>query len=275
VGKERLDKLLVDRGLVESRTKAQAMIMAGLVKVNGERIDKAGAPVETAALLEVGEGRRWAGRGAHKLLRAIEVFGLNVSGRVCVDIGASTGGFTDVLLEAGAKKIYSVDVGYGQLLTRLAKDPRVVVMDRTNARTLTPDRFDEAVDIVVCDASFISLRLLLPAMDSILSDAGEAVVLIKPQFEAGRDRLGRRGVVRAPEIHAAVLGEVLEFVTKETGFSPVGLSWSPILGPEGNIEFLCHLNHYTAFAAIASLPDIPALVSEVVASAHRELRGRD
>ena len=272
--KERLDKLLVDRGLAESRTKAQALIMAGLVKVNGERVDKAGAPVELGSCLEIPDNRRWAGRGAYKLLKAIEVFKLDISGRVCVDIGASTGGFTDVLLDAGAKKVYAVDVGYGQLLTRLATDSRVIVMDRTNARTLTPDKFDEAVEIIVCDASFISLRLLLPAMDSILSYDGEAVALIKPQFEAGRElmrrtRLGRGGVVRDPEVHAAVLREVLEFANKEAGLSPVGLSWSPILGPEGNMEFLCYLNRKPASAA-----DFPALASEVVEAAHRELRGR-
>ena len=222
--RERLDKLLVDRGLAESRTKAQALIMAGLVKVNGGRVDKSGAPVAVESSIEVAGVRRWAGRGAYKLLKAIEIFGLDVSGRVCVDVGASTGGFTDVLLDAGAKKIYAVDVGYGQLLTRLAADPRVVVMDRTNARTLTPDKFAEAVEVMVCDASFISLRLLLPAMDSVLSGAGEAVTLIKPQFEAGRARLGRGGVVRDPEVHSAVLREVLEFAVKETGLSPVGLS---------------------------------------------------
>ena len=264
--KERLDKLLVEQGLAESRTKAQALIMAGLVKVNGERVDKSGAPVGVESSLEVADGRRWAGRGAYKLLKAIEVFGLDISDRVCVDIGASTGGFTDVLLDAGAKKVYAVDVGYGQLLTRLAKDPRVVVMDRTNARALTPDRFDEAIEVMVCDASFISLRLLLPAMDSVLSDAGEAAVLVKPQFEAGRERLGKGGVVRDPSIHVSVLREVLEFATKETGLSPAGLSWSPILGPEGNMEFLCHLTHNPA-----SVADIPALTSEVVEAAHREL----
>jgi 23S rRNA (cytidine1920-2'-O)/16S rRNA (cytidine1409-2'-O)-methyltransferase len=243
--------------------------MAGLVKVNGERVDKAGTPVGTESLLEVPDGRRWASRGAHKLLKAIEVFGLDVFGRVCVDIGASTGGFTDVLLDAGAKKIYAVDVGYGQLLTRLVADPRVVVMDRTNARSLTPDRFDEAVEIVVCDASFISLRLLLPAMDSILCDAGEAVALIKPQFEAGRERVGRGGVVRDPEVHAAVLREVLEFAAGETDLSPTGLSWSPLLGPEGNMEFLCHLSRNPAAVA-----DIRSLVSGVVEAAHEELRAQ-
>ena len=273
IGKERLDKLLADRGLAESRTKAQALIMAGLVKVNGERVDKAGTPTEADSLLEVNDGRRWASRGAYKLLKAIEVFGLQISGKVCVDIGASTGGFTDVLLDAGAEKIYAVDVGYGQLLTRLANDPRVVVMDRTNARNLTPDIFGElgeSVDVIVCDASFISLKLLLPAMDSVLSGAGEAVVLIKPQFEAGRERLGRGGVVREAATHAAILQEVLEFSINETTLFPIGLSWSPVLGPEGNMEFLCHLHRKHESG---NMLNISALVSEVVEAAHRELRG--
>jgi 23S rRNA (cytidine1920-2'-O)/16S rRNA (cytidine1409-2'-O)-methyltransferase len=240
-GRERLDRLLVDRGLVESRARAQALIMAGRVRVNGERVDKAGTFLSTDCVMEVDEGRRWASRGALKLLKALEVFSFDVRGRVCVDIGASTGGFTDVLLDAGAGKVCAVDVGYGQLCHRLAVDPRVVVMDRTNARTLTPDRFEDVPERVVCDASFISLRLLLPAVDLVLSGNGEAVVLIKPQFEAGRERLGRGGVVRDPAVHRAVIGEVLGFAEQKTRLRPVGLSWSPVRGPEGNVEFLCHL----------------------------------
>jgi 23S rRNA (cytidine1920-2'-O)/16S rRNA (cytidine1409-2'-O)-methyltransferase len=287
--KERLDKLLVDRGLVESRTKAQALIMAGKVKVNGERAEKAGAPTTADCVLEVDRGPQWASRGAFKLSKALDVFGLDAWGRVCVDIGASTGGFTDVLLNAGAKKVYAVDVGYGQLHSRLAADPRVVVMDRTNARLLTPDRFDEAIGLVVCDASFISLRLLLPAIDAILSreedkkdavqkDAvrrgavqRDAVLLIKPQFEAGRERLGRGGVVRDPRVHAAVLGEVLDFIARETRLKPVGLSWSPVLGPEGNVEFLCHLTRAAPEIKIDML-DVNA-VNAVVEASHGELLG--
>jgi 23S rRNA (cytidine1920-2'-O)/16S rRNA (cytidine1409-2'-O)-methyltransferase len=265
VAKERLDKLLADRGLVESRTRAQALVMAGKVKVNGERVDKAGASVAEDCVLEIDQGRRWASRGAFKLLKALEVFRLEVASRVCVDIGASTGGFTDVLLDAGAEKVYAVDVGYGQLLSRLARDPRVVVMDRTNARTLT---LAEKVGLVVCDASFISLRLLLPAVDSILHSEGEGVVLVKPQFEAGRERLGRGGVVRDPLVHRAVLREILAFITGETGLRPVGLSWSPILGPEGNREFLCHLTRDTAQLPLVG----DAAVEAVVEASHRELR---
>ena len=188
--KERLDKLLVDRGLVETRNRAQALILAGKVRVDGAVVTKAGTPIASECRLEVEERQRWASRGAHKLLRAFEVFPLEAEGRVCVDIGASTGGFTDVLLDRGARRVYAVDVGYGQLLWRLASDPRVIVMDRTNARNLTPGDFEEPIGLVVCDASFISLTLILPAIDAVLSEAGEGAVLIKPRCEAGRERLG-------------------------------------------------------------------------------------
>ena len=256
-----MDKLLVDRGLVESRTRAQALIMAGKVKANGERVQKAGTPLSPDCVLEVEAGQRWASRGAFKLLKALELFSIEVVDSVCADIGASTGGFTDVLLERGAKKVYAVDVGYGQLHWRLASDPRVVVMDRTNARTLTAGQFDQTIQIVVCDASFISVRLLLPAIDALLPETGSALILIKPQFEAGRERLGRGGVVRDPSVHIAVVREVLDFIDKETRLAAAGLSWSPILGPEGNMEFLLYLNR------IGKPIDPEAVVLE----AHREL----
>ncbi|MDR1377442.1 MAG: TlyA family RNA methyltransferase [Synergistaceae bacterium] len=282
IAKERLDKLLVDRKFVESRTKAQALIMAGKVKVDGERVEKAGAPTAVDCVLEVDQGPRWVSRGAFKLLKALDVFEIDASGRVCVDIGASTGGFTDVLLNAGAKKIYAVDVGYGQLHSRLAADPRVLIMDRTNARFLTPDRFDQRIELLVCDASFISLRLLLPAMDAILFQEPEnpekekgdivplnAVLLIKPQFEAGRERLGRGGVVRDPKVHVAVVEEVLDFVVRETRLCPAGLSWSPVLGPEGNLEFLCHL--IRAAPNIDVNIDASFDINAVIDAAHQEL----
>jgi 23S rRNA (cytidine1920-2'-O)/16S rRNA (cytidine1409-2'-O)-methyltransferase len=265
--KERLDKLLVERGLAETRTRAQALIMAGRVKVNGERAEKAGTLVGANCILEADDGARWASRGAFKLLKALEVFQIDASGRVCVDIGASTGGFTDVLLNAGARKVYAVDVGYGQLHWRLASDPRVAVMDRTNARGLTPGQFGEQIDLAVCDASFISLRLLLPSIDAILSEEGEAAVLIKPQFEAGRERLGRGGVVREPETHAAVLREILDFADKKTRLEPAGLSWSPLRGPEGNLEFLFHLRRRFPGQRIDAI-DIEA----TVAAAHIEFQ---
>jgi 23S rRNA (cytidine1920-2'-O)/16S rRNA (cytidine1409-2'-O)-methyltransferase len=268
--KERLDRLLVDRGLVESRARAQALIMAGRVRVNGERVDKAGTLLSLDCVPEVDEGQRWASRGAFKLLKALEVFPVDPRGRVCVDIGASTGGFTDVLLNAGAEKVCAVDVGYGQLHRRLAVDPRVVVMDRTNARALTPGRFEDAPELAVCDASFISLRLLLPAMDLILSGTGEAVVLIKPQFEAGRERLGKGGVVRDPEVHRAVIGEVLGFAEQKTRLRPVGLSWSPIRGPEGNIEFLCHLKRPSEPPGVDDVID-KIIIDKIVKDAHKNL----
>ena len=208
------------------------------------------------------EGPRWASRGAFKLLRAFELFPFDVADRVCLDIGASTGGFTDVLLDKGARAIYAVDVGYGQLHWRLASDPRVTVMDRTNARDLTPERLQETPERAVCDASFISLKLILPVLDLLLPGSGEAVVLVKPQFEAGRERVGRGGVVRDPRVHADVLSEVLAFISERTQLHASGLSWSPILGPEGNVEFLCHLTR-----AISEPPDPEA----VAFAAHSEL----
>ena len=252
--------------MAENRTRAQALIMAGKVRVNGEKAQKAGTPTSPECSIEADAGQRWASRGAFKLLKALECFAFGVSGKVCADLGASTGGFTDVLLDAGAKKVYAVDVGYGQLLWRLAADPRVAVMDRTNARNLTAQAFGEIVDRAVCDASFISLRLLLPAIDAILPEAGEAVVLIKPQFEAGRERLGKNGVVRDPSVHCAVVREVLDFAVRETRLRPAGLSWSPVLGPEGNMEFLCHLTRGTDAAV-----DLGAVVGKLVADAHAEL----
>lgn len=259
-GKERLDKLVVDLGLAPTRSRAQAMIMAGDVRVDGRPVGKAGTLVPRGADVSATARPQWASRGAHKLLGAFEAFPcLRAEGRACVDVGASTGGFTDVLLTRGARRVFAVDVGRGQLLWRLASDPRVTVMDRTNARELTAEMFDEPVELLVCDASFISLRLILPAVDRVLCPEGEAIVLIKPQFEAGRERLARsgaKGVVRDPVVHADVLREVLAFAREETALRPAGLTWSPIKGPSGNIEFLCHLTREDR----ASEPDIDAIV---------------
>ena len=238
--KERLDKLLPELGLVDTRAKAQALIMAGNVRVNGQVITKAGAMFTREASITVEGVSQWASRGAQKILRAFEVFPLDVKGRVCADFGASTGGFTDVLLANGAQKVYAIDVGYGQLIWRLASDSRVVVMDRTNARYLTHNDFPEQVDFASCDVSFISLRLILPVIDDVVRD--EAVVLIKPQFEAGRDRISK-GVVRDKAIHVDVLEGMMNFIHDNTGFNVAGLTHSPIRGPEGNIEFLCYLTH--------------------------------
>ena len=262
-GKERLDKLMVDRGLAATRTRAQALIMAGKVRVGDVLVTKAGTAVLLDAEISVSEGPRWASRGACKLLGAFEAFpSLSAKGRVCADLGASTGGFTDVLLDRGARRVYAVDVGYGQLLWRLASDERVVVMDRTNARNLTAADFDEPVTLAACDASFISLRLILPAIDAFLAADGEAVTLIKPQFEAGRERMGgTKGVVRDPALHTAILREVMHFIREDTALHVSGLTWSPIRGPEGNIEFLCHLTRDARGFAFDA--------EEIVAAAHR------
>ena len=237
--KERLDKLLPELGLAETRSRAQALIMAGKVRVNGQVITKAGAMYERGVSITVDDVPKWAGRGALKLLRAFDVFGLNVEGKICADFGASTGGFTDVMLYHGARKVYAVDVGYGQLLWRLASDSRVVVMDRTNARYLTRENFPDKIEFAGCDVSFISLRLILPVLDDVCD---EAVVLIKPQFEAGRERISR-GVVRDKAVHVDVVNDILSFIREKTSFSVAGLTYSPIRGPEGNIEFLCRVSH--------------------------------
>lgn len=238
--KERLDKLLPELGLTDTRNKAQALIMAGKVRVNGQVITKSGAMFTHDADITLDEVSRWAGRGAFKLLRAFDVFGLDVRGKVCADFGASTGGFTDVMLSHGAGKVYAIDVGYGQLIWRLSSDERVVVMDRTNARYLTRSDFTEEIEFAGCDVSFISLRLILPVLDDVVKN--DAVVLIKPQFEAGRDRISR-GVVRDKAVHSDVIAGILQFIRYNTSFKIAGLTYSPIRGPEGNIEFLCHIKH--------------------------------
>ena len=235
-----MDKLLPELSLADTRNKAQALIMAGKVRVNGQVVTKSGAMFERGVNITVDDVQKWAGRGALKLLRAFEVFQLNVEGKICADFGASTGGFTDVMIASGASRVYSVDVGYGQLIWRLANDPRVVVMDRTNARYLTRENFPERIDFAGCDVSFISLKLILPVLDDVVKD--DAVVLIKPQFEAGRERISK-GVVKDKAIHVEVIENILKFVNDETSFSVKGLTYSPIRGPEGNIEFLCHVAH--------------------------------
>ena len=237
--KERLDKLLPELGLTDTRNKAQALIMAGNVRVNGQVITKSGTMIPRESEITIEGVKQWAGRGAMKLLRAFEVFPVDVKGKVCADFGASTGGFTDVLLSNGAKRVYAIDVGYGQLLWRLASDERVVVMDRTNARYLTRNDFPERVEFASCDVSFISLRLILPVLDDVCD---EAVVLIKPQFEAGRERISK-GVVKDKAVHAEVIDGIIRFVKESTSFAVAGLNYSPIRGPEGNIEFLCCLAH--------------------------------
>ena len=241
--RQRLDLLLVERGLAESRTRAQALVMAGAVVVGEARVDKPGTLVDPGLPIRVKEEaapRRWASRGAEKLLRALEEFPVDPRGWVCADLGASTGGFTDVLLERGAARVYAVDVGYGQLHPRLRADPRVVVRDRQNARALTAAALGEPVDLVVGDLSFISLKLVLPAVKALLRPGGQAILLVKPQFEVGKGEVGKGGVVREVAKRTAALEGVIQ-AARVLGFEVLGQAESPILGPAGNREWLLGL----------------------------------
>jgi 23S rRNA (cytidine1920-2'-O)/16S rRNA (cytidine1409-2'-O)-methyltransferase len=240
--KERLDVLLVSRGLAPSREKAKAVIMAGLVYVDGQKEDKAGSTFDAEeANVEVrGNTLPYVSRGGLKLERAVEVFNLDLTGRICMDIGASTGGFTDCMLQNGASKVYSIDVGHGQLDWKLRNDERVVCMEKTNFRYLEPSSIPDTVNFASCDVSFISLDKILPVAFGILSDDATMVTLIKPQFEAGREKVGKKGVVRDPAVHREVIERIIE-VAKDTGFSIIDLNYSPIRGPEGNIEYLLYL----------------------------------
>ena len=239
--KKRLDVAMVERGLAESRQKAQAVIMAGQVYVNGQKVDKAGAPVAEDAAIEVrGKTLAYVSRGGLKLEKAMELWPIRLEGAVCADIGASTGGFTDCMLQRGAEKVYAVDSGYNQLDWRLRSDPRVVCMERTNVRYLTAEQIPEPLDFGTVDVSFISLKLILPALRGILKPDGQVVCLVKPQFEAGREKVGKKGVVRDPAVHLEVLRQFLQNA-HEADFTVKGMTFSPIRGPEGNIEYLGHL----------------------------------
>lgn len=240
-GKVRLDVALVERGLAETRTKAQSYIMSGIVFVNGQRSDKAGTPVAPDAEIEVrGHTLRYVSRGGLKLEKAMREFPITLTDCICADIGASTGGFTDCMLQNGARKVYAVDVGYGQLDWRLRSDERVVCMERTNARYLTHEEIPDTLDFASVDVSFISLGLILPALAGLLKERGQVVCLVKPQFEAGREKVGKKGVVRDPAVHLEVLEQFLRHA-KENHFTVLGLTFSPIRGPEGNIEYLGYL----------------------------------
>lgn len=240
--KIRLDQYLVQNGLVQSRERAKALIMAGVVFVNQQKVDKAGEMIKEDAVVEVrGHDIGYVSRGGLKLEKAMKCFPLTPNGKVCMDIGASTGGFTDCMLQNGAKKVYAVDVGYGQLDWRLRSDERVVCMERTNARYLTHEQIPDELDFASVDVSFISLKLILPALAGLLKPDGHAVCLVKPQFEAGREKVGKKGVVRDPAVHLEVLEHFLEHA-KESRFTVLGLTYSPIRGPEGNIEYLGYLS---------------------------------
>ena len=241
--KVRLDQLVFDLGLTESRERAKTTIMSGLVFVNGQRVDKPGTAVDPEARIEVhGEALPFVSRGGFKLDKALAVFPVDPAAKVCLDCGASTGGFTDVLLQHGAKKVYAVDVGYGQLAWKLRTDERVVNLERCNLRYITREQIPEPIDLAVMDVSFISIKLVIPAVKALLRPDADFICLIKPQFEAGREEVGKKGVVRDSAVHARVIRDILDFVPT-AGLTAVGLDYSPIKGPEGNIEYLCHLKN--------------------------------
>ena len=239
--KKRLDILVYEKGFAESREKAKAIIMAGQVYVDNQKADKCGTSYDENANIEVrGSVLKYVSRGGLKLEKAIDNFGLDLNGAVAMDIGASTGGFTDCMLQNGAKKVYSIDVGYGQLAWKLRTDERVVNLERTNMRKVTREQVPDAIDFFSVDVSFISLRLILPVARDLMAENAEAVCLIKPQFEAGREKVGKKGVVRDPSVHVEVVRGIFDFCL-QSGFDVLDLDFSPIKGPEGNIEYLIHL----------------------------------
>ena len=295
--KERLDVILVNRGYAASREKAKAIIMSGNVYVNGQKEDKAGTAFDESKIqLEVrGHALKYVSRGGLKLEKAMEVWGLSLEGKICMDIGASTGGFTDCMLQNGAAKVYSVDVGHGQLAWKLRNDERVVCMEQTNFRYMVRDDIEDEPDFASVDVSFISLtKILIPARN-LLKQAGEMVCLIKPQFEAGREKVGKNGVVREPEIHREVIAKIVDYADS-IGFQVLNLEYSPVKGPEGNIEYLVHLRKksepeeavcmLTEQEAEAALRDIteagsglsgsgewPIIIRKTVENSHLKLNG--
>lgn len=265
--KQRIDQILVDQGLFPTREKAKAALLAGIVLVNGQKVTKAGTLVDPGAKVELlGPGCPYVSRGGLKLEKALRTFPLEVTGRVVIDVGASTGGFTDCLLQNGARLVYSVDVGYGQLAWKLRQDPRVKVLERTNIRYIPVEDFPEKPSLAVVDTSFISVAKFIPHLLEILAPQAELVVLIKPQFEAGREKVGKKGVVRDPEVHQEVLEEMVAFFASQ-GLEVRGVTYSPIRGPEGNIEFLAYLAK--GVASPAGPPSSQELQA-VVDQAHQE-----
>lgn len=239
--KLRLDVALVEKGFAESREKAKALIMAGIVYVNNQKSDKAGNNIKPDDIIEVrGETLKYVSRGGLKLEKAVSSFSLDLNGYTCADIGASTGGFTDCMLQNGAVKVYAIDVGYGQLAWKLRTDERVINLERTNFRYVTEEQIPDKLDFASVDVSFISLSLILPVMRTLLKDNGTAVCLIKPQFEAGKENVGKKGVVREKSVHIAVIEKIIGLIA-ENKFSLLGLDFSPVKGPEGNIEYLCYI----------------------------------
>ena len=265
--KKRLDVLLTERGHADSRTKAQAIIMSGQVYVNGQKADKPGVSYEETVDIEVRESHPcpYVSRGGLKLEKALRDFGVSPKDYVCSDSGASTGGFTDCLLQQGARKVFAIDVGYGQLDWKIRSDPRVVVMERTNVRYVTPEQLGEPMDLSVVDVSFISLKIVLPVIKTFLKPTGQVLCLIKPQFEAGKEKVGKKGVVRDPVTHKEVLDGFVE-LADSLGMTILGLTFSPVKGPEGNIEFLGHLT-------LEEKPGIHPDTAALVAQAHETLKG--
>ncbi len=265
--KKRLDLLLTERGHADSRTKAQAIIMSGQVYVNGQKADKPGVSYEETVDIEVRESHPcpYVSRGGLKLEKALRDFGVKPEGYVCSDSGASTGGFTDCLLQQGAKKVFAIDVGYGQLDWKIRSDPRVVVMERTNVRYVTPEQLGEPLDLSVVDVSFISLKIVLPVIKTFLKPTGQVLCLIKPQFEAGKEKVGKKGVVRDPATHKEVLDGFVA-LADSLEMNILGLTFSPVKGPEGNIEFLGHLT-------LEDKPGIRPNTAELVRQAHETLKG--
>ncbi len=264
--KIRLDTAVFERGFAESREKAKAYIMAGVVYVNNEKVDKAGTTVKPTDNIEVRSNPlKYVSRGGLKLEKAMQNFPIALDGLICADIGASTGGFTDCMLQNGAAKVYAIDVGYGQLAWKLRSDDRVVNLERTNFRYVTQNEIPQKLDFASVDVSFISLKLILPVLKNIIKDGGCVVCLIKPQFEAGKDRVGKKGVVREKNVHIDVVKEVLDF-TVELGFSVLGLDYSPIKGPEGNIEYLAYIK-----SCDNPVIDESVSVLDVVTASHNSL----
>ena len=265
--KERLDVLLVDRGIISSRERAKTNIMAGKVFVDGQRVDKAGAKVSVTSNIEFkGDTIPYVSRGGLKLEKAMKEFPLVLDGKVCMDIGASTGGFTDCMLQNGARKVFSVDVGYGQFAWKLRTDERVVCMERTNIRYVTPEDIGEKLDFASIDVSFISLKTIMPATINLLKDDGEVVALIKPQFEAGREKVGKKGVVREESTHKEVVNSIVNYLL-EHDLNILGVSYSPIKGPEGNIEYLVYFTKNKEKVSNFKMEDI----GNIVSASHSEI----
>lgn len=262
--KQRLDNYLVENGFVETRSKAQSLIMAGEVYINNQKASKAGEQIKGDEKIEVrSKGLKYVSRGGLKLEKAMKSFPINLDNKICMDIGASTGGFTDCMLQNGADKVYSIDVGYGQLAWKLRNDERVINLERTNLRYVTSEEIPESLDLAVMDVSFISVKLVLPAVKALLKDGADIICLIKPQFEAGREEVGKKGVVRDVRVHEEVVRSVIEFAPT-IGLCVAGLDFSPIKGPEGNIEYICHMKN-------ATLPNAEIDIAAVVAASHEKL----